>query len=126
MNVLSWLFGKRQPYNTEEILNDGLELSLAFGKNWLQPIQGRLKRYYPALSNQELDYYNEICQNARRTGHVKMCDVAGKSAQLMSLGEFTNFLKQEYPWASAKVIKAVYNQGLYYVYKDYGNLSKNT
>jgi len=39
------------------------------GNEWLQPIQERLSKLYPELTTEELNNYNEICQEAMEHGH---------------------------------------------------------
>lgn len=120
--MFAWIFRKKQPYQKDEILNDGLNLSLAFGKNWLKPIQDRLKKRYPGLTQQELDEFNKACTEARDFGQKKLYAVAETDSVMMNQDEFNSYYLSTYPWINKKNLKYVYSQGLYYVFKDFGKL----
>ena len=95
-------------------------LAMAFGKDWLEPIQERLLKKYPELTQEEQDKYNSICQKAMRYGHDKMYSFAENEGKNLDKENFNKFFLNKYPWANNKIIKYVYNQGLYYVHKDFG------
>ena len=118
--MLAWIFRKKKPYDTNEVLNHGLKLAMAFGKEWMQPIQTRLVKKYPELTKEEQDEYNSICQKAMRYGHDKMYSFAENERKNVSQEEFNKYLLKEFSWVNDKIIKDVYNQGLYYVHKDFG------
>lgn len=42
------------------ILNSGLQFSKEFGKDWLKPVQNRLKRKYGHLTMEQLDHYDSV------------------------------------------------------------------
>lgn len=120
--MFAWISRKRQPYKKDDILNDGLNLSLAFGKDWLKPIQKRLEKRYPELTQKELDAFNKTCTEARDFGHKKLYTVAETDKVAMNKDEFVSYFLNTYPWVSIKNSKSVYRQGLYYVFKDFGKL----
>ena len=120
--MFEWIFRKKQPYKNNEILNIGLNMSLAFGKNWLKPIQERLTKIFPELTPEELDSYNDICIKARDYGHNILYSVADTDGFNMKQSEFNSLYLNKYPWVTKKNLKHLYNQGMYYVYKDFGDL----
>ena len=120
VSLLEWMFSKKEPYNKEDILNDGLHLAMAFGKDWLKPIQGRLAKKYPALSIDELNKYNNQCQEAMKFGHDTVYAMAEKQGKSTNKEDFQSRYSVEYPWAKPKNIKALFNQGMYYAHKDMG------
>jgi hypothetical protein len=56
----------------ENILNAGLDFAMAFGEDWLQPIQTRLAAHFPSLSRAELDTYNATCREAMFFAHEQV------------------------------------------------------
>ena len=93
---------------------------MAFGKHWLEPIQSRLIKKYPELTKVEQDEFNSICQEAKHYGHDKMYKFAENEGKNISREAFSELFLSKYPWVNNKILKYVYNQGLYYVYKDFG------
>jgi hypothetical protein len=118
--LLKWMFSKSEPYKTEDILNNGLHLAMAFGKDWLKPIQSRLANKYPGLSIDELNTYNGQCQEAMKFGHDAVYSMAEKQGKNTSKVEFQLLYSAKYPWVTAKNIKGIFNQGMYYAHKDMG------
>ena len=118
--MLACIFGKKPPYDKEEILNVGLHLAMAFGQNWLEPIQSRLSKKYPALSSGELDEYNAACKEAMKFGHDTVYSMAETHGKNTNIEEFKPVYTEKYPWVSLKNIKGIFNQGMYYAYKDLG------
>jgi tRNA isopentenyl-2-thiomethyl-A-37 hydroxylase MiaE len=51
-----------------KILNQGMELAMEFGKNWLMPIQDRLGKKHKRLNREELDHYEKVCRKALEYG----------------------------------------------------------
>ena len=119
-SLLNWLKRKKEPYDEEEILNDGLDLAMAFGKHWLQPIQTRLSKIYPALSEEELNEYNAKVQEAMKFGHSTVYSLAEKDGKDTKPEEFNDIYIQKYPWVNSKNIKHLFSQGMYYAWKDFG------
>lgn len=54
------------------LLNEGLAMGMEFGTNWLQPIQKRLAKKHPQLSQAELDEYDRVCREAMNFGHTQL------------------------------------------------------
>jgi hypothetical protein len=118
-------FFKRKVPTETDILNYGLKLAMEFGKNWMKPIQDRLAKQYPFLNQDELNNYNKICREAMDFGHSLIYD---KLSSIADMGEtiveeelFTYLKKgitQEYPWLNKRNLNGLYNQSLYYAWKD--------
>jgi hypothetical protein len=102
------------------ILNTGLDMAMEWGEHWLQPIQERLHKHYPHLSQTELDQYNEQCQAAMKYGHreVPICwqESAGKESAAQKL--FDKRMRDHYPWVTSDNIGRLFSQGCYYAWKN--------
>lgn len=124
MKLLSSLF-KSNSLSETDILNAGLSYAMEFGTNLLQPIQNRLSKKFPQLNQAELAYYNDICQDAMRFGHTfiynRLIDLHTKGEKITSKElkvTFENHIKEKYAWVSSYNFNALFNQGMYYAWKD--------
>lgn len=63
------------PATDSPVLNAGLELAIAFGPDWLKPIQARLAVKYPELIRAELNAYDAACREAMCFGHRQLAVV---------------------------------------------------
>lgn len=54
---------------TPQILNDGLELSMAFGDDWLTDIDKRLSKKYPELSASDLRKADKLCRKITKNAN---------------------------------------------------------
>jgi hypothetical protein len=103
------------------ILNEGLELAMEFGPNWLKPIQSRLAARHPELSTAELDAYEAACRAAMNFGHRQAYDLlaAGDEATASTVqNRFERVMQQHHPWISPRTLTHLYSQGRYYAWKD--------
>ncbi len=107
----------KQPTMREIVLNDGLDLAMAFGTNWLMPIQARLAKKHPLLSESELDEYNKICQEAMKFGHQKSSKVFGVKDPKTRMSNFWEQYNNKYPWVNEENVLRLYSQGMYYSMK---------
>src|SRR4051812_11279273 len=103
-----------------EVLNTGLDMAMAFGEFWLKPIQDRLHKRYPHLSEAELEDYNEQCQKAMKFGHSELPDCwrGAGSKQEAAFQLFRERVLFLYPWVSAANLQHLFSQGCYYAFKD--------
>jgi hypothetical protein len=103
-----------------DILNAGLDLAMAWGQHWLQPIQGRLAQAFPALDTAQLDAYDRACREAMRFGHgqvpVRWAEAAGDEAAAERA--FAAAMRARYPWVSADNLGRLFSQGCYYAWKN--------
>ena len=93
---------------------------MEFGENWLQPIQSRLTKLYPELTEDELNYYNKTCREAMDIGHALVYDLVQKFGKEDSSKKFTSDFMATYPWINKKNLDHLYSQGRYYAWKDFG------
>jgi hypothetical protein len=117
------IFGKKQ-YTEEEILNIGLDFSMEFGKHWLEPIQKRLSKKIPYLTQEELDNYNVVCEKTRDDGLfilMRILEEIEEENSMTSYELFNSFKKviiDKYNWINKKNLNHLYSQGRYYAWKD--------
>lgn len=97
-----------------EILNTGLSLALAWGTDWLKPIQPRLAEQFPALTSDELDEVNTICQQAMRAGHQLVASLAKKDGLNVRFSEWETEFTHHYPWVNHENLSRLFSQGMYY------------
>ncbi len=105
---------------SDDVLNEGLELAMAFGEHWLRPIQARLRERHPELSEAELDACNEFCQRVMREGNVAVpafWHQAGGNER-RAFERWSAELTRRYPWLSPTTAKHLFEQGRYYAWKD--------
>lgn len=114
-----WPFRKKE-YTEKELLNEAFHLAMAWGTDWLQPVQERLAKAYPKLSAKELDHYNSVVQEAMKFGHDQVYSMAELHGKETSKKEFAQVFSDKFPWASNKNINHCFNQGMYYAWKDMG------
>lgn len=108
-----------------EILNDGLDMSMAFGPDWLKPIQERLGKKYPEITEEKLDEYNQICSKARDDGNDFIYRTLEKMAELKQTitsadleYQLKTFMTTKYLWISKENLNRLFSQGCYYAWKD--------
>jgi len=122
--MFSWLNrGKAEvsvASSRDALLNEGLDFAMAFGKNWLKPIQDRLAARHPELSQDELNEVNTICQAAMKFGHDYVYDLAVKAGKNTKQSDFEPAMKSRYAWVNAKNVSHLFSQGMYYAWKDTG------
>lgn len=108
------------PSGREPIWNDGLDMAMEWGEHLLKPIQPRLASRYPALTPAELDEINTLSQAAMKFGHDTVYRLASKSGSQTKLESFAAAMRRRYPWVDAKNTSRLFNQGMYYAWKDLG------
>ncbi len=93
---------------------------MEWGEDWLQPIQERLSKRVPALSRDQLDEINNICQAAMRFGHDTVYALAEVSGKDTKKSDFDSAMLARYPWVDSNNISRLFSQGMYYAWKDMG------
>ena len=103
-----------------EILNEGLALAMAFGPDWLQPIQARLAAQHPHLAAAELDAYDAACRGAMDFGYAQAYDrlAAAGGDDPAARPAFEQAMRARHPWVSAGNLSRLFSQGRYYAWKD--------
>ncbi|MCQ6959774.1 hypothetical protein [Mucilaginibacter aquariorum] len=124
MNFLSKLFVKKHPTD-EEILNKGFSMAMEFGKNFLKPINERLKLKFDFLSDSEVEYYNTTCTEAMKVGHAFIIDSLASKAErnetvngIAFKRQFENDFTEKFNWVTQSNINCIYSQGLYFAWKE--------
>jgi hypothetical protein len=128
--MCSWLKNRKTSdparSSRDALLNEGLDLAMAWGEDWLKPIQERLALLHPELSPGELDEVNAICQAAMKFGHDCVEDLALKSmnnrpedfGKNTTREDFEPLMKARYPWVDPGNLSHLFNQGMYYAWKN--------
>lgn len=102
-----------------ETLNIGLDLAMAWGPDWLKPIQARLAERLPSLSTPELDRCEKVCREAMRRGHDlvgELIAMTGSPSESV-LHQFAAQMLTRWPWISHENLNRLYSQGCYYAMK---------
>lgn len=102
------------------LLNQGLKLAMQWGKDWLMPVHCRLAQRFPALSQEQLDELNTTCQAAMSFGHRVVYDLAEKFGKETMREDFARSMSTVYPWVNEANMSQLFNQGMYYAWKDMG------
>jgi hypothetical protein len=78
--ILRWLIPKRRAPSRKKgeqaLLNYALDLAQEWGGDWLKPVQERLRKAYPEMTQDELDRLNSIAQAAMKAGHELVYSMA--------------------------------------------------
>lgn len=115
------LFIRNSQSEKSKILNKGLRLAMQFGKNWLNPVNERLKKLYPFLSDVTIDEYSSTCANVLNDGInyiAKTLSEAPNTPNKELSQLYNSFIIQSHPWISKSNTKALYKQALYYAHHD--------
>jgi hypothetical protein len=116
-----WFSWTRRPKpGREALLNDGLELAMDWGENWLAPIQGRLHKIHPRLTAGELDEIDAACRQAMNFGHDSLYELRTKHGKEISAEDFAALLLAQFPWVSPANVRRLFNQSTYYAWKTGG------
>ena len=105
---------------TDQILNDGLELSMEFGENWLTDTDTRLSDKYPELSQSDLrkadKLFRKITKNANNFVSKNPIKKYGKVTFIDS-SDFKTYLLNKYSWINEENLSRLYSQSCYYAMK---------
>jgi len=100
-------------------------MAMEFGKNWLQPINLRLKSKFNHLSDLDIITYDELCRTAMSQGHSFIMDTLialvdeHKTITAHDLKlRFNDYIKKHYDWINGVNISKLHSQGLYYAWKE--------
>jgi len=105
---------------TNQILNDGLSLSMEFRENWLTDIDNRLKIKYPELTESELRNCDKLCRKINKTAHnfiLKNPIKTGNEIDFIDFSKFEEFMKVKYKWIENANLNKLYSQSCYYALK---------
>lgn len=105
---------------TAKILNDGLELSMEFGENWLADIDERLSLLYPELNATDLLKCNQLCRQVGEMAHeyIRKNPIRdGASIRFIAFEDFEAFMKERFKWINSDNLSRLYSQSCYYAWK---------
>ena len=109
----------------DDISNLSVDLALAWGQDWLKPIQSRLAAKVDSLSSSDLDEYNDLSQEVLKVGFgfisTTLEDVCDRRATIKETdlkSALINEMSSKFPWLSNDNLKRILSQGLYYSWKD--------
>jgi hypothetical protein len=99
-------------------MNYALDLAQEWGEEWLKPIQGRLQKAYPHMSQAELDRLNSVAQDAMKYGHDLVYSMAEKDGKDINQSAWRETFASRYSWVDEKNLKHLFSTGKYYAWKD--------
>jgi hypothetical protein len=115
---LSKLTGSARAMPTREaLLNEGLELAMDWGENWLAPIQPRMAQRHPHLERRELDELDAAVQEAMKFGHDTAYALVRAAGQGVPQAEFNPLVMSKYPWLDSENAARLFSQSIYYASK---------
>jgi hypothetical protein len=107
--------GKGMSASSTEIFQKAMDLSLEWGKEWLKPINDRIRATYPSLTEAEAEELNRKCKEIQ-----KYCwdDLCWKEADgLITQPKIVAAMKARYPELSDANLNRLISQGYYYARK---------
>jgi hypothetical protein len=111
--IVKILFRRRRPSiktdGPNALLNYALELARECGEDW--PIQERLGKAYPHFTQQELDHYNAIAQEAMKYGYDLVYTMAEKNGKNISKSDWNEAYLSRYPWVDKKNLSRLFSAG---------------
>ena len=116
--MLPWFrrLTRRRP-TSDELLNEGLELAMDWGGDWLSPINGRLHALHPYLGANELEESNVACQGAMRLAYETVHALLHGGSKSLAVETLAPIVRDRYPWVSQENLVRLLNQGVYYAAK---------
>ena len=116
---MSWL-GRLIPkrgLTPAALRNEGLDLAMDWGEQWLSPIQARLRERHPSLSAAELDAIDDDCRGAMRLGHETVHAFVRDGTPALTPESLLPIVRAKYPWISDENAQRLFQQSLYYATK---------
>src|SRR5690349_17195225 len=100
-----------------QILNTALAMSLEWGENFHKPIQDRLRKAYPTLSQAEADEFDSLC---REIMYYAFGQIERAYVKEITGEEATANITSRYSLLNAENMSTLWSQGQYYAWKDNG------
>ncbi len=101
----------------DELLNEGLELAMDWGENWLAPVQSRLSKRHPRLDRDRLDAIDAAAQRAMTSGHEAAYALVRLHGKDLDPDEFTRRVRAAHPWIDDANAARLFTQSTYYAWK---------
>lgn len=102
----------------ELLLNRALMMAQDWGDDWLEPIQERLGKEYPHLTQENLNRLNAVAQEAMKYGHELVYSMAEKQDRAdISQSNWKTAFSARYPWVNAENLAKLFSTGMYYARK---------
>jgi len=105
---------------SDHVFNDGLELHMEFGENWLTDIDDRLSKKHPHLSKSELRNMDRLCRRIAKLANDfvrKNIVVKDGKPTFIDSSDFKTYLLNEYEWINKANLSRLYSQSCYYAMK---------
>ena len=105
---------------SNNILNNGLELHLEFGENWLTDIDDRLSEKFPGLSKYDLRKCDNLCRKTAKIANSFVCNNPIKEkgkVKFIDSSDFKIYMLNQYDWINEKNLSHLYSQSCYYAMK---------
>ena len=100
------------------LLNYSLELAQEWGTFWMKPIQSRLRKAYPSLSEAELDRLDGIARSAMDAGYGLVYSMAEIGRKRLRREDWIAAYHPQFPWVDDRNLRQLFSTGLYYAMKD--------
>ena len=107
---------KKEP-SEDDILNKAMDLCLEFGENWRKPVDVRLQKLYPDISQDKAKEIDVFIRKTRDEIH-EMIEQFYLSK--MPNEEMKKRMKDKFPFLNNKNLGHLHSQGIYYAWKDNG------
>ena len=105
---------------SNETLNNGLNLSMEFGENWLIKINDRLSKKHPELTVSELNTCDKLCKRVNKLANDYVRKNPDKTENKVKFCDFAIFKKimtTKYNWINDDNLNHLYSQSCYYALK---------
>jgi len=112
-------FSKEQKPSSESILNVGLKMAMDFGKNWLSPIDERIKEKYQDISIEEARALNDLCKRIMDEANEWVCRTADKyPGKKLDREAFATHMLAVDSRINKETLSRLMGQAMYYASKD--------
>lgn len=93
---------------------------MAWGEDFLRPIQPRLHEAFPALTEDELERYATACRATMERGHAMVGELFAAMGEPQGNAMFERFAAEvlaQWPWISRDNLGRLFSQGCYFTMK---------
>ncbi|CAG0974863.1 hypothetical protein ANRL3_01740 [Anaerolineae bacterium] len=115
MNLLKRLFTRSNISSDDKIANAALNLSLEWGENFGKPINARLIKMFPQVSETRAAELDRLCKEIKRYAFDLYYDMV--AANTMNEWTVQQKIKTRYPFLDKDNLRRLGTQGMYYAHK---------